>query len=152
MERIYFQATPGQCDWAFRQLIAQNPRTAVIPGTGGLMPELSMLDQILYPCLIAGRKRHEILAELQDISPVPIHRLHDLPVRSREPIRDWAVLLRTLIIRPETIVVNGFFDDRPGLLPRFLELLPEDTKLICLGTMEPREPVAWTTIHKGGIP
>ena len=54
MERIYFQATPGQCDWAFRQLIAQNSKSAVIPGTGGLMPELSM--PIYY---------HSILMEME---------------------------------------------------------------------------------------
>lgn len=152
MERIYCQGTPSQCDRTFEVICARDPKAAVIPRTGGLMPELTMLDQIVYPGMIAGRKRREIMEELNDISPVPVHRLHDLPGRSREHIRAWAVLLRVLVIKPETIVVNGFFDDHAELLSEFLELLPEGTKLVCLGTQEPPSAAAWTTINKGGIP
>lgn len=142
MERIYYQGTPAQCDRAFKQLCSQNQKAGVIPRTGGLIPELSMLDQIVYPGMIAGRKRSEILDELQIISPVPVHRLYDLPGRSNERSRAWAVLLRVLIQRPELIVVNGFFEEQAEpLLPQFLSLLPDDIKLVCLGTQEPTKDV-----------
>lgn len=152
MERIYYQGTPAQCERAFKQLCAQNRQAGVIPRTGGLIPELPMLDQILYPGMIAGRKRSEILDELQRISPIPVHRLHDLPGWSNERIRAWAVLLRVLIQNTETILVNCFFDDHTDLLPRFIELLPETTFLIYLGTREPPLSVAWTMINRGEIP
>lgn len=151
MERIYYQGTPSQCDRAFKQLCAQNSQPGVIPRTGGLIPELPMLDQILYPGMIAGRNRSEILDELQRISPVPVHRLHDLPGRSNERIRAWSALLRVLVQRCKTIVVNGFFDDRPELMPGFLELLQENTCLTCFGTREP-PPVEWTMINRGELP
>lgn len=151
MERIYHQGTQSQNDCAFRALSARNPKAALVQGSGGLLPELCMLDQIVYPGLIAGRARSGILSELQAISPVPLHRLRDLPGRSNRRIRAWAVLLRLLIQRSETIVINGFFDEHPALLPQFVELLPEDTTLYCLGTCEPPDTINWTAIHKGGI-
>lgn len=142
MERIYYQGTPAQCERAFKELCAQNPKAGFIPRTGGLIPELPMLDQIIYPGLIAGWKRQELMDRLQAISPVPVHRLHDLPGRSNDRVRAWAALLRVLLQGPELILANGFFEEQePQLLAQFLSLLPQDTGLVCLGTQAPQTEV-----------
>ena len=96
-----------------------------------------MMDQILWPCRIAGWKKAEALEEIKRLCPpqVPMHRLHDRPGRSDARVRGWAMILRALIRRPEIVAVNGFFEaQEPLLWELFLEALPEETSVICFGT------------------
>lgn len=147
MEHIYYQGSPGQCDRAFADFCAEHPGIGIIPRTGGLIPELTMMDQILWPCRIAGWKKAEALDEVNRLCPpsVPIHRLYDRPGRSNARVRGWAVILRSLIPCPEIVAVNGFFEEQEPLLwELFLEVLPAETSVIYFGSMEPPHGIEWS--------
>ena len=106
-----------------------------------------MMDQILWPCRIAGWKKAEALEEIKRLCPpqVPMHRLYDRPGRSDARVRGWAMILRALIRRPEIVAVNGFFEaQEPLLWELFLEALPEETSVICFGSMEPLHGIEWS--------
>lgn len=152
MEHIYYQGSPGQCDRAFEDFCAVHPKIGIIPRTGGLIPVLPMMDQILWPCRIAGWKKAEALDEIRRLCPpsVPVHRLYDRPDRSNPRVRGWAVILRALILRPEIVAVNGFFEEQePRLWELFLEALPEKTALVYFGSMDPPPGIEWTVKREG---
>lgn len=147
MEHIYYQGSPGQCDRAFEAFCARHARIGIIPRSGGLIPELTMMDQILWPCRIAGWKKAEALAEIKRLCPpsVPIYRLYDRPNRSNARVRGWAVILRALISSPEIVAVNGFFEEQEPLLwELFLKTLPEETAVVYFGSMEPQLGIEWS--------
>lgn len=147
MEHIYYLGPPGPCDRAFEAFCAEHPGIGVIPRTGGLIPELTMIDQILWPCRISGWKKGEALAAIGRLCPpsVPIHRLYDRPNRSSVRVRGWAVILRALLRRPKIVAVCGFFEEQEPLLwELFLDTQPTETAVVYFGSMEPPPGIEWS--------
>ena len=122
-----------------------------IPQGLGWIPELRMIDQIVFPMRVAGIENAEMLKAVRSLTSelLPPYDLYNTPGKCSGRKQAHAAILRAVICKPKVLVFNGFLDDLPDLdtdtLWRTLrKLRPEGSVLIYLsGAPAPRQ-VQWT--------
>lgn len=152
-ERIFIHGTKEQCDFLFEVLsglrrpdegsvnllgkdpysMAEEELAAVrrenigaIPQSGGFLPELTLLDQLLFPLRLSGKGTVELQTTLQEtgLRYLEIHHLYNPARRCSVRTRCLAALLRSNLFTPQIILMNGTFD---GLDSKDTEILWQET-------------------------
>ena len=152
---VFFQlqelhAMPDQAGAAFRR-----DYIGAIPQGGGLLPELSMIDQITLPMRLAGEESEVILSRLRELTSerMPLHSLYNLPGKCNPRKRAYASVFKAVIRNPQMIIVHGFMDecgelDADALWDTLLFFRPKDSVLIYLSGAPAPEQVQWTQRQK----
>ena len=114
-----------------------------IPQGLGWIPELRMIDQIVFPMRVAGIAVRSLTSEL-----LPPYDLYNTPGKCSGRKQAHAAILRAVICKPKVLVFNGFLDDLPDLdtdtLWRTLrKLRPEGSVLIYLSGAPAPKQVQW---------
>lgn len=122
-----------------------------IPQGLGWIPELRMIEQIVFPMRLAGIENAEILRAVKALTSelLPLYDLYNTPGRCSARKRAHAAILRSVICKPKILVFHGFLDDLPDLdtdtLWRTLrKLRPEGSVLIYLSGAPAPKQVQWT--------
>lgn len=122
-----------------------------IPQGLGWIPELRMIDQIVFPMRLAGIENAEILRAVRSLTSelLPPYDLYNTPGRCSARKQAHAAILRAVICKPKVLALNGFLDDLPDLdtdtLWRTLrKLRPEGSVLIYLSGAPAPKQVQWT--------
>ena len=118
--------------------VFRRDRIGGIPYSGGLIPELRMLDQIALPLKLAGMKDEDIVEQIRKMTNhlLPFHNLFNPPSWVTERKRAHAAIIRALITNPCLIIMNGFLDDydeidSDALWQVFRELRPNGSTFRC---------------------
>lgn len=177
-DTVYIQSTRQRCDAMFEtlcglkkpaqgQVMIQNTdiytlpmkeaavfrrdRIGGIPYSGGLIPELRMIDQITLPLKLAGMENENIVEQIRKMTNhlLPFHSLFSPPCRVTERKKAHAAIIRALITNPCLIIMNGFLDDydeidADALWQVFQELRPNGSTLLYLSNAPAPEQIAWT--------
>lgn len=121
-----------------------------IPQGLGWIPELRMIDQIVFPLRLAGIENSEILRAVRSLTSelLPPYDLYNMPGKCSARKQAHAAILRA-VSKPKVLVFNGFLDDLPDLdtdtLWRTLrKLRPEGSVLIYLSGAPAPKQVQWT--------
>ena len=122
-----------------------------IPQGLGWIPELRMIDQIVFPMRLAGIENTEILRAVKALTSelLPLYDLYNTPGRCSARKQAHGAILRAVICKPKMLVFHGFLDDLPDLdtdtLWRTLrKLRPEGSVLIYLSGAPAPKQVQWT--------
>lgn len=122
-----------------------------IPQGLGWIPELRMIDQIVFPMRVAGIENAEMLKAVRSLTSelLPPYDLYNTPGKCSGRKQAHAAILRAVICKPKVLVFNGFLDDLPDLdtdtLWRTLrKLRPEGSVLIYLSGAPAPKQVQWT--------
>ena len=125
-------------------------RIGGIPYSGGLIPELCLIDQIALPLKLAGVENRCIIEEIRNMTNylLPFHCLFNLPCRVTERKRAHAAIIRALITHPCLIIMNGFLDDydkidADALWQVLQELRPNGSTLLYLSSNPAPEQIEW---------
>ena len=177
-DTIYIQSTRQRCDTLFEtlcglhkpeqgQVLVQSTdmytlpseeaaafrrdRIGGIPHSGGLIPELRIIDQIALPLKLAGMENGSIVEQIRKMTNrlLPFHSLFNPPSRVTERKKAHAAIIRTLITNPSLIIMNGFLDDydeidADALWQVLRELRPDSSTLLYLSSNPEPEQIAWT--------
>lgn len=177
-DAVYIQSTRQRCDAMFEtlcglkkpaqgQVMIQNTdiytlpmkeaavfrrdRIGGIPYSGGLIPELRMIDQIALPLKLAGMENENIVEQIRKMTNhlLPFHSLFNPPCRVTERKKAHAAIIRALITNPCLIIMNGFLDDydkidADALWQVFQELRPDGSTFLYLSSDPAPEQIAWT--------
>jgi len=122
-----------------------------IPQGLGWIPELQMIDQIVFPMRLAGIENAEILRAVRSLTSelLPLYDFYNTPGRCSTRKQAHAAILRAVICKPKVLVFHSFLDDLPDLdtdtLWRTLrKLRPEGSVLIYLSGAPAPKQVQWT--------
>lgn len=177
-DAVYIQSTRHRCDILFEtlcglykpeqgQVLIQNTdiytltseeaaefrrdRIGGIPYSGGLIPELRIIDQIALPLKLAGRDNGNIVEQIRKMTNhlLPFHSLFNPPDRVTERKRAHAAIVRALITKPCLIIMNGFLDDYDEINAETLwqvlqELRPDGSTILYLSSNPAPEQIVWT--------
>lgn len=119
---------------------------------GGFMSELPMIEQIVLPMRLAGREEKEIADRLKAMTSelLPLHSLYNRPTQVSQRKQAHAALLRSAIMKPEVILLNGLLDgfdevDADALWQAFQALRPENSTFLYLSSDPAPEQISWTS-------
>ena len=177
-DAVYIQSTRQRCDAMFEtlcglkkpaqgQVMIQNTdiytlpmkeaavfrrdRIGGIPYSGGLIPELRMIDQIALPLKLAGMENENIVEKIHKMTNhlLPFHSLFNPPCWVTERKKAHAAIIRALITKPCLIIMNGFLDDydeidADALWQVFRELCPDGSTFLYLSSDPAPEQIVWT--------
>lgn len=177
-DAVYIQSTRQRCDALFEALCGlQKPeqgqvmiqdtdiytllseeaaafrrdRIGGIPYSGGLIPELRMIDQIAMPLKLSGIENENIVEQIRKMTNhlLPFHSLFNPPSRLTERKKAHAAIIRALITNPCLIIMNGFLDDydkidADALWQVFRELCPDGSTFLYLSSDPAPEQIVWT--------
>ena len=123
----------------------------ILPSGGGLIPELTVLEQITLPMKMAQWPREKILERLRTLTGphFPSHDLYNRPKRCSLRKQAAASVLRMLAMEPEILLIDGFLDDFEELDGDILwDLIAQhrrpDSILIYLSGAPAPERIHWT--------
>lgn len=114
-----------------------------LPQSGGLLPELRLLDQVVLPLRLAGWSDHDIRGRLeqQETGMLPLYDLYNKPKRCSLRKQVLAALWRGLITQPRLIVINGLFDGfsdtDKAVFRAFLAALRTEDSILCYLSADP---------------
>ena len=88
-------------------------KIGIIPRNGGLIPEITMLEQIVLPMKLSGWPMERITERVKEITGghLPLHDLYNKPVRCSQRKQAIAAILRALVMEPKVLMINGYLDD-----------------------------------------
>lgn len=181
-ENLYLGGTPEGCELYFEVLCglrkpdagyvavcgediyAMSPERAAafrskfmgaIPRDLGWLPELSMLEQIIFPLTLAGENRETIKKRILRLTTgnLPPYDLYNPPGKCNVRKQAQAAMVRAIASEPAVIVMNGCFDDFPEreaerLWQEFQAMRPRDSLLIYLTGGPPPEQIPWTREYR----
>lgn len=122
-----------------------------VPRGLGLIPELSLLDQIALPGRLAGMEEKAISERIRGLTSemLPMHDLYNLPARCSLRKQTCAAMLRAVFCSPRIIVMDGCLEegsdlDRDALWRAFAAMRPKGSVFVylCGGTDPAQMP--WT--------
>ncbi len=122
----------------------------IVPQNGGLLPELSMLEQITLPMKLAGWPKGQMTERLKELTGenLPLHDLYNRPGRCSQRKQAIAAILRAVVMAPQVLLVNGFLDDFEALDADMLwntlqSLRRKDSVLIYLSGAPAPDVIPW---------
>lgn len=115
-----------------------------IPRDGGFLPELTLLEQIELPMILAGFSQEEMARRIQKntFTYLPLHDLYNQAKRCSLRTLALAGLLRALVMEPPVLILHATFDHLSGIDSQLVwqelrHVLREDMALLYLSPDPP---------------
>lgn len=182
-ERCYVQASEEGCNTLFEMLtglrkpeegsvtllgqniyaLSETERAAfrrdhmgAIPRNGGFFPELTLLEQIRLPMVLAGLSNDEIRDHIRKnaFDYLPLHNLYNPANRCTPRTLALASLLRARVMEPRILILNASLEHLSGkdaalVWQEMKTILTEDLALLYLGSAPAPAYIDWTAQISG---
>lgn len=126
-----------------------------IPRKSGFVPELTLLEQVRLPMVLAGLSQEEIKGRIRKnaFDYLPLHDLYNPAKRCSQRTLALAGLLRALVMEPPMIICNAPFDhlnrkDAMLVWQEVQEMLMEDMAFVYLSSAPAPGNIPWTEIQQ----
>lgn len=131
-------------------------RIGAVPKGGGFLPELTLLEQVRLPMVLAGLPQEEIRSNIRKnaFDYLPLHDLYNPAKRCSPRTLALASLLRASVMNPPILFLNASFEHLNGkdaeLVWREVKtILTEDLTFLYLGSTPAPEYIDWTAQISG---
>lgn len=182
-ERCYVQGSERSCNVLFEMLtglrkpdegtvavLEQNPYTmpeteraafrrdhiGAVPKGGGFLPELTLLEQVRLPMILAGLSGDEIRSRIRKnaFDYLPLHDLYNPAKRCTFRTLALASLLRASVMNPPILILNASFEhlgekDAELVWQEVKTILTEDLAFLYLGSAPAPAYIDWTAQISG---
>lgn len=176
-DRCYLQGSEKSCNTMFEMLtgmkkpdegtvtvLGQNPYTmpeteraafrrdniGAVPRGSGFLPELTVLEQIMLPMVLAGFSREEIATRIRKNSfrYLPLHDLYNPAGRCSQRTLALAGVLRARVMAPPILILNAAFDHLNGkdaelVWQEMQAVLGEDIAFLYLSSAPAPRDILW---------
>lgn len=131
-------------------------RIGAVPKGGGFLPELTLLEQVRLPMVLAGLPQEEIRSNIRKNSfdYLPLHDLYNPAKRCSPRTLALASLLRASVMNPPILFLNASFEHLNGkdaelVWKEVKTILTEDLTFLYLGSAPAPEYIDWTAQISG---
>lgn len=131
-------------------------RIGAVPKGGGFLPELTLLEQVRLPMVLAGLPQEEIRSNIRKnvFDYLPLHDLYNPAKRCSPRTLALAPLLRASVMNPPILFLNASFEylngkDAELVWKEVKAILTEDLTFLHLGSAPAPEYIDWTTQISG---
>lgn len=131
-------------------------RIGAVPKGGGFLPELTLLEQVRLPMVLAGLPQEEIRSNIRKnvFDYLPLHDLYNPAKRCSPRTLALAPLLRASVVNPPILFLNASFEylngkDAELVWKEVKTILTEDLTFLHLGSAPAPEYIDWTTQISG---
>lgn len=131
-------------------------RIGAVPKGGGFLPELTLLEQVRLPMVLAGLPQEEIRSNIRKnvFDYLPLHDLYNPAKRCSPRTLALATLLRASVMNPPILFLNASFEHLNGkdaelVWKEVKTILTEDLTFLHLGSAPAPEYIDWTTQISG---
>lgn len=179
----YLQGSEKACNTLFEMLtglkkpdegtvtvLGQNPYTmseteraafrrdciGAVPKDGGFLPELTLLEQVRLPMVLAGLSGDEIRSRIRKnaFDYLPLHDLYNPAKRCTPRTLALASLLRASVMNPPILLLNASFEHLSGkdaelVWQEVKTVLTEDLAFLYLGSAPAPAYIDWTAQISG---
>ena len=122
-----------------------------IPRGGGFLPELTLLEQVCLPMVLAGLSQNEIRNRIRKnaFDYLPLHDLYNPAKRCTPRTLALASLLRASVMSPPILLLNAAFDHLGGkdaelVWQEVKTVLTKDIAFLYLGSAPAPANMDWT--------
>ena len=126
-----------------------------VPRGSGFVPELTLLEQVRLPMVLAGMSQEEIKGRIRKNAFVylPLHDLYNPAKRCSQRTLALAGLLRALVMEPKVLILNAPFDhlnrkDAMLVWQEVQTVLVEDMAFVYLSSAPAPGDIPWTKIQQ----
>ena len=130
-------------------------RIGAIPTKSGFVPELTLLEQVRLPMVLAGMSQEEIKGRIRKNAFIylPLHDLYNPAKRCSQRTLALAGLLRALVMEPKVLILNAPFDhlnrkDAMLVWQEVQTVLVEDMAFVYLSSAPAPGDIPWTEIQQ----
>lgn len=182
-ERCYVQGSERSCNAIFEMLtglkkpdegtvtvLGQDPYTmseteraafrrdciGAVPKGGGFLPELTLLEQVRLPMVLAGLSQDEIRSRIRKnaFDYLPLHDLYNPAKRCTPRTLALASLLRASVMNPPILLLNASFEHLNGkdaelVWQEVKTILTENLAFLYLGSAPAPAYIEWTAQISG---
>lgn len=127
-----------------------------VPRGGGFLPEMTLLEQIRLPMVLAGFSTEEMRSRIRKHAPdyLPLHKLYSPAKRCTPRTLALAALLRACVMEPRILILNASFGQLSGkdtelVWQEVATILTEDVALLYLGSAPAPAYIDWTAQISG---
>jgi len=179
----YLQGSEKACNTLFEMLtglkkpdegtvtvLGQNPYTmseteraafrrdciGAVPKDGGFLPELTLLEQVRLPMVLAGLSGDEIRSRIRKnaFDYLPLHDLYNPAKRCTPRTLALASLLRASVMNPPILLLNASFEHLNGkdaelVWQEVKTILTENLAFLYLGSAPAPAYIEWTAQISG---
>ena len=131
-------------------------RIGAVPKGGGFLPELTLLEQVRLPMVLAGLPQEEIRSNIRKnaFDYLPLHDLYNPAKRCSPRTLALASLLRASVMNPPILFLNASFEHLNGkdaelVWKEVKTILTEDLTFLYLGSAPAPEYIDWTAQISG---
>ena len=131
-------------------------RIGAVPKGGGFLPELTLLEQVRLPMVLAGLPQKEIRSNIRKnvFDYLPLHDLYNPAKRCSPRTLALAPLLRASVMNPPILFLNASFEylngkDAELVWKEVKTILTEDLTFLHLGSAPAPEYIDWTAQISG---
>ena len=131
-------------------------RIGAVPKGGGFLPELTLLEQVRLPMVLAGLPQEEIRSNIRKnvFDYLPLHDLYNPAKRCSPRTLALAPLLRASVMNPPILFLNASFEHLNGkdaelVWKEVKTILTEDLTFLYLGSAPAPEYIDWTAQISG---
>lgn len=131
-------------------------RIGAVPKGGGFLPELTLLEQVRLPMVLAGLPQEEIRSNIRKnvFDYLPLHDLYNPAKRCSPRTLALASLLRASVMNPPILFLNASFEHLNGkdaelVWKEVKTILTEDLTFLYLGSTPAPEYIDWTAQISG---
>lgn len=131
-------------------------RIGAVPKGGGFLPELTLLEQVRLPMVLAGLPQEEIRSNIRKnaFDYLPLHDLYNPAKRCSPRTLALASLLRASVMNPPILFLNASFEHLNGkdaelVWKEVKTILTEDLTFLYLGSAPAPEYIEWTAQISG---
>ena len=122
-----------------------------VPKGGGFLPELTLLEQVCLPMVLAGLSRDEIRSRIRKnpFDYLPLHDLYNQGKRCTPRTLALASLLRASVMNPPILILNASFKhlcekDAKLVWQEVKTILPKEHGFLYLGSTPTPTCMDWT--------
>lgn len=122
-----------------------------VPRRSGFLPELTVLEQIKLPMVLAGFSRKEITERIRKTSfhYLPLHNLYNHAKRCSQRTLALAGVLRARVMAPPILILNAAFDhlnqkDAELVWQEMQTVLGEDIAFLYLSSAPAPGDILWS--------
>lgn len=131
-------------------------RIGAVPQGGGFLPELTLLEQVRLPMVLAGLSQDEIRSRIRKnaFDYLPLHDLYNPAKRCTPRTLALAALLRASVMNPPILLLNAPFAHLNGkdaeLVWREVQtVLTKELAFLYMGSAPAPAYIDWTTQISG---
>ena len=126
-------------------------RIGAVPKGGGFLPELTLLEQVRLPMVLARLPQEEIRSNIRKnaFDYLPLHDLYNPAKRCSPRTLALASLLRASVMNPPILFLNASFEHLNGKDAKLVwkevkTILTENLTFLYLGSAPAPEYIDWT--------